>query len=126
MAPLHSRACLDQQLRDRTVLIVWAGTWPNWCRSCRGFGAFYDYGSYEVPPSCEPCDDCTGRGICSRCAHAGLTSEDRGDQSTGDGPCRCCGWNYDDGLPDFSSGWGICECDEARIKAEMTTGYVDA
>lgn len=53
-------------------------------------------GSAAMPMS-EPCDNCAAIGKCGRCGLAGLTSEERGDDTTGDGPCTFCGWNYDDG-----------------------------
>ena len=46
-----------------------------------------------MPDEFEPCPDCAERGLCAWCMRPSLTSEERGDDSTGDGPCRYCGWD---------------------------------
>jgi hypothetical protein len=82
----------------------WIARWPNYCQKCDGYGMTswtefvpYGMGSAGMPMS-EPCE-CVGDGKCPRCGQLGLTSEDRGGEETGNGPCRFCEWNYDDGLP---------------------------
>jgi len=96
-----------------------ATEWPNHCAACRGWGVHswnefvpYGMGSAAMPMS-EPCEGCAAAGNCARCGQPGLTSEDRGDETTGDGPCGFCGWNYDDGIeedwPDDDGGGGPWE-----------------
>lgn len=96
--------------------IEWLNRWPRYCRSCEGWG-FHSmsqsvpYGStsasFDVQDSC---DQCTSYGRCARCGENGLTNEASGDDETGNGPCKMCGWNYDDGLPP-----------ESEIETEPTT-----
>ena len=71
----------------------WEQRWPIYCRGCGGWGAFTFYQSHGPGPSEQMSEPCDARepSMCHRCGALGL-SED------GDGPCRECGWNYDDGL----------------------------
>jgi hypothetical protein len=70
--------------------------WPNYCRACGGWGGATDYQS--VPwgsttastPIFEVCD-ALPETQCHRCGQHGLGEG-------GDGPCKVCGWDYDDGL----------------------------
>ena len=50
-------------------------------------------GSAYEPPDDEPCE-ALEIGVCHRCGKPGLDAE------TGEGPCKYCGWDYDDGLPE--------------------------
>lgn len=86
---------------------TWREQWPNHCKICHGAGMFVDY--YDPSPSgiamgagsmesIELCS-CTEHGLCARCMRLGLSCEDRGDSSTGEGPCLFCGWNYNDQEP---------------------------
>ena len=85
---------------------MWAQRWPDHCHACRGWGGstFYQSHPYGMGSASErmfePCDDCSMLGKCARCGELGLTNEDRGDESTGEGPCKFCGWNYEDGQPE--------------------------
>jgi hypothetical protein len=71
--------------------------WPNYCRRCGGWGgSTFDQGhpygattAYET--LFEPCEFCTEDLICARCGEPGLGED-------ADGPCKFCGWNYDDGI----------------------------
>lgn len=63
----------------------WRNRWPNHCRECGGWGRvaspdedFICYAYYDWR-------------ICHRCGRNGLLED-------GTGPCKVCGWNYDDGL----------------------------
>ncbi len=99
----HSPACRDTQARERQRQETWVSRYPTYCRQCDGWGAFHPPGSWEEPPCIDPCDGCTANEptpLCGRCGFAGL------DRETGEGPCSACGWNYDDGLPQYSE----CDC----------------
>lgn len=79
---------------------AYVAKYPNYCKTCGGFGVHcweerHDAG-YPGEPMSEPCDACTGQGICARCGEKGLDED-------GNGPCTHCGWNYDD---DGYPGWG--------------------
>lgn len=77
--------------------------WPNYCRSCSGWGVTtyrqsVPYGSTSASfDVADPCAACTNLGKCARCGLDGLSSEERGDGDTGTGPCEFCGWDYDEG-----------------------------
>lgn len=77
----------------------WKQKWPNYCVHCNGWGGSsytemhgFNYGSGET--FCDPCEHLELT-ICHRCGEHGLTED-------GGGPCKHCGWNYDDGLPEFT------------------------
>ena len=84
---------------------TYAEKWPNHCRSCNGWGVTtfsqsVPYGSTSASfDTQDPCDACTMHGKCARCGERGLACEENGDDEiiTGEGPCKLCGWNYDDG-----------------------------
>ncbi|WP_422928596.1 hypothetical protein [Singulisphaera sp. PoT] len=89
-------------------IAAWDARWPNHCKACGGTGG--SSSAYDPSPAgvslspghfydFEPCEACAGSGICPRCGTAGLTSEERGDDSTGDGPCSACGWNGSRDMP---------------------------
>lgn len=75
----------------------WRQRWPAHCKACGGWGGTaytemhgFKGGSGET--IADPCD-ALPETTCHRCGAAdGLTAE-------GEGPCRHCGWNYDDGDP---------------------------
>ena len=84
-------------------LNVWLAKWPNFCRSCGGWGVhhytmYHDGPRYPGEHMMDPCD-CTqsrpeGPQKCPRCAELGLWNDCTG-------PCSFCGWNYDDGYPEL-------------------------
>jgi hypothetical protein len=96
--------CVERQDRQAEIRQAWLRAWPKHCTVCEGAGAFHTPGSYWEPPSDEPCEHCTGQGICARCG-----AEDGLDED-GNGPCKVCGWNYDDQEPHVEPCW--CEFDE--------------
>lgn len=110
----HTQLCTDAAATRASEQIAYDQQWPNHCRACDGRGIFT--GSQSVPYGStsasfdvsEPCGDCTEQGKCPRCGDDGLTCEDRGDNSTGDGPCQICGWNYQDGGRPADYDW--CNC----------------
>lgn len=92
----HTLDCVAHTVRLEQDRATWTAKWPDFCTSCEGAGAFHFNGNRDEPPSTEPCDECTWKGICPRCGEPGLTSEE------GDGPCTFCAWNYDDSAPPFN------------------------
>jgi hypothetical protein len=83
----------------------WAQKWPNHCPSCEGRG-WHKY-SQSVPYGMgsasfdviDPCEHCTasqekGPQKCARCGALALDDD-------GAGPCKECGWNYDDCVPGY-------------------------
>ena len=98
----HSPECQKQMDDQKKNLEAWLEKWPDHCDNCRGWGGKSFPGNCEEPPDFDPCDECTGKGLCGRCK--GLLSNDE------EGPCLVCGWNYDDGVP-YDDGWICCgEC----------------
>lgn len=78
---------------------AWAARWPHHCPQCQGWGGSsytemhgFNYGSGET--LFDPCDHLPIE-VCHRCGQAGMTEDD------GAGPCSYCGWNYDDGMPQY-------------------------
>lgn len=95
----HSQECKKARDEIMRKFKEWENLHPNYCRACNGRGGAYEPGDQvpwgstvaSLPDIFEPCPECVERGICPWCGDGGLTSEDRGDESTGDGPCRVCG-----------------------------------
>ena len=77
---------------------AWQQAWPNHCKACGGWGGAninqsHPYGSGTATETLfDPCGAIENPATCHRCGQDGL-SED------GEGPCKYCGWNYDDGDP---------------------------
>lgn len=66
-------------------------TYPNYCKSCEGWGRFK---KQDRPPYISDCDDCIKKGRCPRCGGASLNNLFN---------CTKCGWDNDDndrGLPE--------------------------
>ncbi len=112
----HHEECIASDAKRKAAFDAWHKRWPNACDDCGGAGGSSHGGSWDEPPSEEPCSTCTEKGICARCGEPGLTSEDRGDTSTGDGPCKACGWNYDDSEPARRE--EPCACEEEYMQEE--------
>jgi hypothetical protein len=70
---------------------AWRDRWPAFCRVCSGWGGTPSDPLHPAESSWTPCEALPPE-VCHRCGFAGLTLE------SGDGPCRFCGWSYDDGL----------------------------
>jgi hypothetical protein len=88
---------------DYQPAVEWRQRWPNHCAKCHGAGEFswsesVPYGSTTASmPMADPCDECTYIGKCARCGEFGL----RGSEDDGfEGPCKACGWNFDDCEPE--------------------------
>jgi hypothetical protein len=95
----HTPDCLKLTFQQQAEHDAWVGRWPNHCKTCKGRGG-HAYWTDEDNHNFEPCENCTAIGLCARCGQPGLTSEERGDDSTGEDPCKSCGWNYDDEEPE--------------------------
>jgi hypothetical protein len=111
----HSAQCIAAQKAQMDRISEWDRLWPDACKVCNSCGQFRyrearPYGSTVAHEEfADPCEACTGRGVCARCGKPGLTCEDRGDTSTGDGPCKFCGWDYvEGGRPEPLECWGEC------------------
>lgn len=97
----HTLECQAKEAEARRATIAWCERWPNHCPTCTGAGVVGWYenqaplGSGQVWNEHleEPCPACTAEGKCARCGKMGL------DPETSEGPCRACGWNYDDACP---------------------------
>jgi hypothetical protein len=80
-----------------TPQAVWRNRWPQHCRSCRGWGgsAYTEMHGFRGGSGEQMFDLCGARdeNQCHRCVDMGLKD--------GDGPCRTCGWNYNDGEPEI-------------------------
>ena len=97
--------------RHKAELSAWQSKWPEACEECGGWGGqSYSYdpspaGVSLAPGSMyefDPCEapGCVSEGFCARCGKPTL-SEIPGVFEEGQGPCKNCGWNYDDGAPQW-------------------------
>lgn len=120
----HTDECVQATEAAQKAQEAWAAQWPNHCKTCKGVGGWVD--TFDPSPAgvplgagvmhdCDPCPDCVERGICPRCGQPGLTDEERGDDSTGEGPCKQCGWNHDDALPELPECW----CDARQLYEQV-------
>ncbi len=95
----------------KKALAEWQAKWPAACEECGGWGG--ESYSYDPSPAgvslapgsmtgFEPCGaaGCVFDGNCARCMRPTL-SEIPGVFDEGEGPCKHCGWNYDDGAPQW-------------------------
>jgi hypothetical protein len=96
----HTPECAALAAEQQAGHAAWLARWPNHCKTCHGKGGHISWAD-EDSHDFEPCEDCALIGRCSRCGQPGLTSEDHGDDSTGEGPCKLCGWDYDDQEPEI-------------------------
>lgn len=73
----------------------WRKQWPMHCAACAGWGGHSYTENHGMPGPGEtifdPCDAGPPE-LCHRCGMHGLDDESAG-------PCRVCGWNFDDGDP---------------------------
>lgn len=114
MTTYHTTECLAWQNEVKAAVETWEQQWPNYCKNCNGTGEFIHLDN-EAGWFSEACSACTEWGKCPRCGKVGLTSEDRGDSTTGDGPCTFCNWNYTADRPIRYDDW--CDCEEQRYRA---------
>lgn len=75
---------------------VWAARWPRHCHKCRGWGGFAFIETHGLPSGGEVLIDSCDAGETQRCHRCGA----HGLDADGNGPCRECGWDYDDGMPE--------------------------
>ena len=78
---------------------AWKKKWPHHCSSCVGWGYFnvrnvVPYGMGTATETLGEMCDAIDINICHRCGMDGLNED-------GEGPCSHCGWNYDDGVPEW-------------------------
>lgn len=71
---------------------AWRSKWPNHCTRCGGTGGQVMRNYPHAPDDFDLCP----RGeqnpeLCHRCGQNGLNAD-------AEGPCKFCGWNYDDAL----------------------------
>lgn len=127
----HNQKCLEFQKQCADRNSAYKEKWPNFCKTCGGAGEFHftENGAplgegYWPMPMADPCEACTNQGICPRCGKEGLTNEEKGDTSTGDGPCKFCSWDYKDGgMPEEFDGFCSCYQDEID-KLEFEEGLI--
>jgi hypothetical protein len=83
--------------RVKTDIEAWHKEWPKTCKTCRGWGGTEVSGNYWNPPEfwfCSRLENDTTL-TCCRCGQAEALTEDL------EGPCKWCGWNFDDGEPNL-------------------------
>ncbi len=77
----------------------WREKWPQHCKACHGWGGSsytqsHPYGMGSAHETLfDPCEATERPETCHRCGVDGLDGD-------GNGPCKHCGWNYDDGDPE--------------------------
>jgi len=90
---------IDEQRAAEAIMKAaaeWRAKWPNHCVKCHGWGGFtfkqsHPYGMGSATETLvDPCEAIAKLETCHRCGYDGLTD-------TAEGPCKFCGWNYDDG-----------------------------
>jgi hypothetical protein len=93
----QDRYLKGQEAQAEIEAKAWREKWPDACARCHGAGAFYSGGNYWQPPDVDICprleNDETR--TCCRCGQPDALDEDL------NGPCRHCGWDYDDREPSF-------------------------
>ena len=95
---LHTRPVSNQQDQQQDPVAAWKARWPNHCKACGGWGVFQraDHEPNESGEITLRLCDAVPPGTCHRCgAPDGIDVAD--ELSRG---CRCCGWDYDDGVPE--------------------------
>jgi len=103
-AQVERENTLDREIFEKTkqAAAEWVLKWPNHCKACGGWGGStflqsHPYGMGSASESLfEQCSAIEKYETCHRCGQDGLTED-------GNGPCRFCGWDYDDGSPQVGS-----------------------
>lgn len=104
----HNQFMDEQFKKYRKEASEWKKKWPAHCVHCNGWGGHVTYESHGLPGIgerlFEPCDCLLKEDIedivCPRCGLHGLTFNEYTEVDE-DKECTECGWNYDDGLPEF-------------------------
>jgi hypothetical protein len=107
---VHTPECEQQMDRTESAQKAWQSRWPGHCVRCKGTG-IHHLGEYYLQGAELPCAQCVCKGTCARCGTpepslVGLVCLTRF------GPCRACGWNHDDALPEFAC---LCRPQPSRV-----------
>lgn len=87
----------DHAERIEREAAAWRARWPNHCKHCGGWGGFayvQSHGPGLREPMVDLCDDPEDLRTCHRCGELGCDED-------GNGPCTACGWDNDDGVPQY-------------------------
>lgn len=82
----HTHACQRAATTRWKERAAWEARWPNYCRSCEGWGEVVYVGSQYEPPESDPCPRCSEQGHCPRCGGATLNDDNEYAH------CGACGW----------------------------------
>jgi ribosomal protein L37E len=74
---------------------AWRARWPHACARCGGWGGRTRFSASRWEQDDFDLCEALPEVVCHRCGRPGLNE--------GEGPCRHCGWNYDDGDPAASA-----------------------
>ena len=103
----HDIQCWRVQFKVWRIDRRWKKKYPDYCRKCSGWGLGYYYAATRwEPEDWGPCESLDNFEICHRCGKHGLDED-------GNGPCKHCNWEYDDGLSNYE-----CDCYAKRIWEE--------
>lgn len=126
---IHSLSCIAAQRQIEKKHKEWVRKWPNYCRSCGGFGvnSWYEnaspWGSGENWPMqvTDVCPSCLEQGKCPRCGREAWTEEEVENESL---TCMYCGWDdeHPDAVPPETMEWD-CECVLAAYNPSHLTWY---
>jgi hypothetical protein len=90
----------EQEMALRKVVVddhnhLWKAKWPNYCRSCGGWGlhSFQESHGFRFGSSETIIDPCgaLAETMCHRCGNEGMDPDH-------ERACFFCGWHEDDGL----------------------------
>lgn len=121
----HTKACVEASIKAEKERADFFKKYPNYCKSCEGWGGFVYYENHGLPGAGERifdmCGDCIGNDICPRCGYQhpvkwqyDETYFDGGYEvpffDEVDSNCLNCGWNCE------TDSWGLpevppCYCD---------------
>lgn len=91
---------VGEKLRAEQVRVAaeaWRKAWPGHCPACAGWGGssfteMHGFRGGSGEQLFDPCGALPNPATCHRCGQDGLGED-------GDGSCKHCGWDYDDGVP---------------------------